>query len=168
MNIRPAQRTDLNRIVDIYNQSIPGRLATADLTPVSPADRQPWLEQHLRPETPMLVACDQSTGVLAGWASLGEFYGRAAYSGCREVAVYVDSAAQKQGIGRQLLDSLLHLATEIGVHSIMAYVFSHNTPSIRLFRNANFEQWGHCPDIARIDGEPVSLDILGAKPPFNR
>lgn len=161
LKIRPAQRTDLSRIVDIYNQSIPGRLATADLTPVRTADRRHWLEQHMRPETPLLVACDAVSGEPAGWASLSEFYGRAAYAGCREVAVYVDSASQRHGIAHQLLQALLTKATDLRVHSVMAYVFSHNLPSIALFKRAGFKLWGHCPDIARLDGKPASLDILG-------
>ena len=39
-----ANKTDLAQIVNIYNQSIPTRLATADLKPVTVAERQEWFE----------------------------------------------------------------------------------------------------------------------------
>lgn len=37
-----AQAPDLARIVEIYNQSIPTRLATADLTPVTVNQKKDW------------------------------------------------------------------------------------------------------------------------------
>ena len=40
LSIRLAAIDDLPRIVEIYNQSIAGKQATADLQPVSVADRQ--------------------------------------------------------------------------------------------------------------------------------
>ena len=42
MPIRHATASDLPEIVSIYNASIPGRMATADLAPVSVAERKQW------------------------------------------------------------------------------------------------------------------------------
>ncbi|GFP08076.1 hypothetical protein LHEJCM20397_12270 [Lactobacillus helveticus] len=39
-----AKQAELPKIVAIYNETIPSRLATADLEPVSVASRQPWFE----------------------------------------------------------------------------------------------------------------------------
>ena len=44
MRIRNATEADFERIVEIYNASIPGRLATADLTPVNAASRRAWFD----------------------------------------------------------------------------------------------------------------------------
>lgn len=41
-----ATINDLPEIVQIYNQTIAGRKATADLEPVSVADRIEWFKQH--------------------------------------------------------------------------------------------------------------------------
>lgn len=49
-----ASEKDLPRVVDIYNQIIPSRLATADLEPVTVAEREPWY--HL----PRLIHCGLS------------------------------------------------------------------------------------------------------------
>jgi phosphinothricin acetyltransferase len=42
----------------------------------------------------------------------------------------------------------------------VGYIFSHNEPSIRLFRAFSFEEWGHLPNIAKMDGKEYSLSIF--------
>lgn len=163
-SLRIAQATDLPTIVDIYNASIPGRQATADLVPVSLASRKMWFKRHQADSQPILVASPEGSEAIAGWASLSEFYGRAAYAGTREVAVYVDDAWQGQGVGSYLVQGLIKQAHRLGIHTLVAYVFSHNAGSKRLFERHGFEHWGHCPDIARMDDQARSLDILGFKP----
>jgi phosphinothricin acetyltransferase len=44
--IRDAAIDDLAAIVAIYNAAIPGRMATADLEPVSIASRRSWFGEH--------------------------------------------------------------------------------------------------------------------------
>ena len=44
--IRNAEFADLPRIVEIYNSSIPGRLATSDLEPVTVESRIEWFASH--------------------------------------------------------------------------------------------------------------------------
>lgn len=169
IHLRDARRPDLRRIVHIYNTSIPDRMATADLAPVTVTSRQQWFAQHQsRPDTPLIVAELTASHVVAGWASLSEFYGREAYAGTREIAVYVHPDYQGIGVASTLIDAILRRAKEHELHSIMAYVFSHNSPSLTLFRRFGFSPWGHCPDIARLDGQPCSLDILGLSLPTNK
>ena len=43
---------------------------------------------------------------------------------------------------------------------LVAFVFSHNQPSQGLFRRNGFVTWGHLPDVAVLDGQHRSLDIL--------
>jgi L-amino acid N-acyltransferase YncA len=43
---REATRADLPSIVEIYNATIPSRMVTADLEPVSVESRVHWFEQH--------------------------------------------------------------------------------------------------------------------------
>ena len=68
LSIRLAAIDDLPRIVEIYNQSIAGKQATADLQPVSVADRQAWFDAHTR-NRPLVVAQTSSEN------SLGEIIG---------------------------------------------------------------------------------------------
>jgi L-amino acid N-acyltransferase YncA len=76
--IRHARPSDLERVVAIYNQTIPGRLATADLEPVTVEQRRAWFHDRDPARRPLWVA--ERDGDVAGWLSVNEFYGRAAYA----------------------------------------------------------------------------------------
>src|SRR5437870_12722093 len=86
MGIDFADPADLPDIVDIYNASIPGRLATADMVPVTVESRQGWFAEFDRQRRPIWIEKDD--GGMAGWLSLRSFYGRPAYHATVEVAVY--------------------------------------------------------------------------------
>lgn len=160
--LRLASADDLEAIVAIYNASIPGRLATADLEPVSVAQRTPWLLERDLSRRPVWVAAT-AAGEVVGWASLGDFYGRPAYAATAESAVYVAPEAAGQGLGRRLLDHLLAEAPGCGVTTVLAFVFAHNEPSLRLFGSRGFERWGLLPAVADLDGTPADLAILGRR-----
>ncbi|MBC6424650.1 MAG: N-acetyltransferase [Hormoscilla sp. SP5CHS1] len=86
MFIRDASAADLPRIVEIYNYAIPGRLATADLEPVSVEDRMAWYSDHSPTTRPLWVI-----GNIAGWLSFQSFFsGRAAYDATAEISIYLD------------------------------------------------------------------------------
>lgn len=66
-----AQREDLPDIVAIYNSTVASRQATADLQPVSVAEREAWFAAHQRENRPLYVVRDVS-GCLMAWASLSD------------------------------------------------------------------------------------------------
>ena len=93
--IRLAAIDDLPRIVEIYNQSIAGKQATADLQPVSVADRQAWFDAHTG-NRPLVVAqtrSETSLGEIIGWGSLSDLYARPAYHISTEISIYVADEA---------------------------------------------------------------------------
>lgn len=162
--LRPAVHDDLPGIVAIYNASIPGRLATADTQPITVADREDWFIAHQKPERPVVVAVDEISGTeLLGWASFSNFYGRPAYNGTVELAVYVAPSAQGRGVARALVQHLLELAPELGIHTVLGFVFSHNAPSLKLLGGLGFEPWGELPEVAILDDTSRSLTIVGRK-----
>jgi phosphinothricin acetyltransferase len=159
--IRDAREGDLPRIVAIYNEAIPGRLATADTEPVSVASRLPWFAEHTPGRRPLWVA--ESEGVIVGWLSFQSFYGRPAYAATAEVSVYVGIAAQRGGVGRQLLTRAVERAPTLDLATLVALVFGHNAPSLALFERTGFERWGCLPRVARLDGVERDLLILGRR-----
>jgi L-amino acid N-acyltransferase YncA len=160
--IRLAQIADLPRIVEIYNASIPGRLATADTEPVTVEAREAWFREFDPAVRPLWVLSSAGSDV-AGWLSLRSFYGRPAYRHTVEVAIYTDPAVQRKGVGRTLLDHALSAAAGLQIQTILAFVFAHNAPSLRLFAGAGFERWGHLPRVAVLDEVERDLDILGRR-----
>jgi L-amino acid N-acyltransferase YncA len=159
--IRHATEADLARIVDIYNEAVPGRLATADTEPVSMHTRRDWFRAHSAAANPLWVLDD--AGAPAGWLSLNAFYGRPAYAATKEVSVYVAAASQRRGFARRLLVHAIDHAPAIGVHTLLGFIFSHNTRSLDLFQAHGFAAWGALPRIAVLDGVERSLSILGRR-----
>ncbi len=160
MNIRDAVAADLTAIVDIYNQSISGRLATADIEPVTVDDKLNWYHNH-SPNRPLWVAGEQNQ--MLGWLSFQNFYGRPAYLHTAEISIYVATAYHHQGIGSQLLQQAIAQSPQLQLSTLLGFVFAHNQPSLNLFCNCGFNQWGYLPNIAELDGIKRSLVILGRK-----
>lgn len=163
MPIRTAQPADLPDIVAIYNDSIPGRTATADTAPVTVADRQNWFAEFDPATRPLWVWCNAQNQAPQAWLSLRSFYGRPAYHATVEVGVYVAPQAQRQGIGGTLLAHALQHAGILGIRTFLAFVFVHNAPSIALFARAGFAAWGRLPRVAELDGVERDLVILGLR-----
>ncbi len=159
--IRDAGESDLDAIVAIYNASIPGRLATADTEPVSVESRRAWFRDRDFGRHPIWVA--EREGRIVGWLSFGKFYGRPAYAATAELSVYIDPSAQRGGIATQLVEAAFARAASLGVTTFLGFVFAHNERSVALCRKFGFDQWGHLPRVAVLDGVERDLLILGRR-----
>ena len=157
--LRDAIESDLPTIVEIHNAAIATGISTAQLEPVTLENRREWFRAHSPAQYPIWVA--ELDGALAGWLSFGEFLPRCAYSGTVEISVYVSEKLRRRGIGRRLLRQAIARGPQLGMHSVVGLIFSHNEPSIALFRAAGFERWGFLPGVARVDEIPRDLTIFG-------
>lgn len=157
--MQPATEQDLPRIVEIYNSTVPTRLATADTEPVSVESRRAWFNGHVPGRRPILV--ERLDGEVAAWVSFESFYGRPAYGRTVEISIYIAPEHRRQGLGRRLLREALDMTPALGIRTVVAYIFSHNVGSMRLFASFGFEEWGRLPDVAEMDGKRYSLSILG-------
>ena len=122
-HIRHATAADLPAVVAIYNASIPGQMATADVEPVTVAQREDWFRTFDPKIRPLWIYED--AGVTAGWLGLRSFYGRPAYHRTVESAVYVAPLHQRRGIARALLDHALASAPALGIANVLGFVFAH-------------------------------------------
>lgn len=161
ITFKHAKKKDLPTITAIYNQIIPTRLATADLEPVSVESRQDWFAAFNPKRRPIWVMKDGDR--IAGWMSLESFYGRPAYKHTTEISIYVDEHYRHHGLGQQALDFVFTQLKDLDIDTLVAFVFHHNVPSLGLFKKNGFETWGHLPDVASMDGQRRSLDILGRR-----
>ncbi|MBL8532974.1 MAG: N-acetyltransferase [Betaproteobacteria bacterium] len=159
---RTATRVDLPRIVEIYNRTIPTRMVTADLEPVSVESREAWFALHVPGFRPLWVS--ELNGHVAAWLSFSSFYGRPAYDGTAEVSLYVDYPHQRGGLGSYLLTEAMRESPALQIRTLLAFVFGHNAPSLKLFQRHGFETWGTLPGVAVLDAEERDLVILGCRP----
>ncbi|AGW89928.1 MULTISPECIES: GNAT family N-acetyltransferase [Cupriavidus] len=161
-SLRIAEPRDLPGIVAIYNSTVPSRMVTADTEPVTVASRQAWFDAHQPGRRPLWV-CEDADGQMAGWMSFSDFYGRPAYGGTAEVSIYLDTQRRGQGLGRYLLQQAIDHAPQVGVNTLLGFIFGHNAPSLGLFEAMGFTRWGDLPRVAVLDGVERDLIILGRR-----
>lgn len=158
---RDAAINDLPRIVDIYNSIVAGRMVTADTEPVAVESRVAWFNAHDRSARPLWMAFDGSVNI--GWVSYQWFYGRPAYNGTAELSIYLDEKARGKGYGEKILQHAIESCGRLNIKTLLGYIFAHNERSLKLFSKMGFEQWGHFPRIAELDGIERDLIIVGKR-----
>ncbi len=160
--MRYATEKDLPAIIEIYNASIPSRRATADLESVSIESKQEWFKSHSPNDYPLLV--HEIDGQVVAWVGFQPFYKRPAHRRTAEISFYIAEAHQGKGLGRKLIEEAEQVAAHAGtIKSVVAYVYSHNLPSIKILTRCGFREWGHLPDVSEMDGGEYSVTILGKR-----
>jgi L-amino acid N-acyltransferase YncA len=161
ITIVDAVREDLADIVEIYNATIPSRMVTADLEPVTVEARSKWFEDHSPELRPIWVM--KENGQIIAWLSFQSFYGRPAYLATAEVSIYVSGAFHGRGIGSILLEKAIQACPQLHILTLLGFVFAHNEPSLKLLKKFGFCEWGYLPQVANLDGIERDLVILGKR-----
>lgn len=159
--MRIATENDLADIVAIYNTTIPTRQSTADTSEVSVESRLEWFRRHHPDKRPLLV--HERDNTVVAWVSFQSFYGRPAYAHTAEISIYISPEYRGKGLGRELLSQSLAMTRQLGIKTVVGFIFSHNIRSLNLFKSFGFEEWGMLPDVAEMDGREYSLSILGKR-----
>lgn len=137
-------------------------MVTADTEMVSIDSRRKWFDAHSPEKRPLWVIENDKKETM-GWVSLQSFYGRPAYDATVEVSIYLDEHHRGIGLGRHALQYCIDNAPDLGVRTLLGFIFSHNEPSLKLFRRSGFEDWGTLPGVALLDGQERGLKILGKR-----
>ena len=159
---RNATIHDLAQIVAIYNSTVPTGMVTADTEPVSVESRLSWFHEHNTIDRPLWIIEDENKQII-GWISFQSFYGRPAYAATAEISIYLETSQRGKGIGKEVLQYSIEQAKFLGIKTLLGFIFAHNEPSLRLFRQSGFEDWATLPGIAVLDGVERSLKIVGRK-----
>jgi L-amino acid N-acyltransferase YncA len=160
-SIRNAEFSDLSRIVDIYNSTVPSRMVTADIEPVTVKSREQWFHEHTPSNRPLWVV--EYQGNICGWVSFQSFYGRPAYHSTAEISIYIHEDYRGKKLGKYLIQKAIDACPKLQIKTLLGFIFGHNDPSIKLFTNFGFEKWAHLPNVAELDGMERDLLILGKR-----
>lgn len=161
ISLRNAEIGDLEVIVQIYNSTIASRMVTADTEPIAVESRIPWFEAHSVNHRPILVA--EINNQICGWISFEPFKTRPAYDQTAEISIYIHENYRSKGLGRHLLETSMLRCKDLGIRTLLGYIFGHNEPSLKLFYKFGFEKWAEMPNIAELDGVERDLIILGKR-----
>lgn len=160
INIRDAAMEDLPIIVSIYNSTIESRMVTADTSPVTVESRKEWFDKHNK-KRPLKVV--ELNNQICAWISFQNFYGRPAYQATAEVSIYLSEETRGKGLGAILLEKAIKECPALQIENLLAFIFAHNVPSIRLFEKYGFEKWGYLPGVAELDSVKRDLVIMGRR-----
>ena len=145
MRIEPLEASDWPRVAAIYGDGIAGGLATFETECPS---WEEWDAAHLA--CCRLVAREGDEVV--GWAALSQVSARPCYAGVAEVSVYVGADDRRQGVGRALLEALIHESEEHGIWTLQGATFAENVASLRLQADCGFRVIGRRERIALLNG----------------
>ena len=161
LTFNPAQIGDLPKIVEIYNSTVASRLVTADIEPVSVESRLEWFKRH-HANRPLLLVKNVENDLI-GWVSFEPFYGRPAYNATAELSIYLHESFRGKGYGKMILQHCIGISASLGISTLLGFIFKHNQPSLKLFYDAGFSDWGILPNIALLDGVERTLVIVGLR-----
>lgn len=179
--VQHAQENDLADILAIYNQSVAGKQATANLNPVTITERVDWFNEHInntkRPiyvvkailtatqdigqATTQIRKQKNFTSSIVAWGSFSDLYARPAYHISSEISIYLHQDYHGKGLGGLLVRWMLTQASSLGIRNVVALIFAHNLPSLSLFTKLGFTQWGYMPQVCDMQGFLADVVMLG-------
>jgi phosphinothricin acetyltransferase len=107
-----------------------------------------WNEAHVK--SSRLIAIEE--GIVLGWAALTPVSGRCVYAGVGEVSVYVSGKARHKGVGKKLLNALIHESEKNNFWTLQAGIFPENFASIKIHEHCGFRIIGAREKIGQING----------------
>jgi phosphinothricin acetyltransferase len=137
--VRPAGPGDAAACAAIYAPFVTGSWVSFELDPPSADDMARRIARYGASHG-WLVA--ELGGAVAGYAYGSPHRDRAAYASSCDVAVYVDPAHARQGIGRALYSELLSLLAAKGFHAAFAGIALPNPGSVGLHEAMGFTPVG--------------------------
>lgn len=91
-------------------------------------------------------------GRVVGWVALAPVSSRCCYAGVAEISAYVAERARSQGVGRELLATVIESSERAGIWTLQTGVFPENEPSLKLLRRYGFRALGTQERIGRLHG----------------
>ncbi|NNT73114.1 N-acetyltransferase [Flavobacterium sp. IMCC34852] len=137
ISIRPYQAEDAQPIVDIINYNILHSTALYDYHPRTLKQQEAIFEDKLKKGFPVIVATIDEKVVGFGYYS--EFRFREAYRFTVEHSVYVANDFHGKGIGKMIMENLIHLAKKQNLHTMIAVIDSENQSSVTFHEQFGFK-----------------------------
>jgi phosphinothricin acetyltransferase len=148
LSIRPAVRSDLPRVTEIYNYYVINTPVTFDMEPYTVERRAAWFEQFAPTGRYRLVVAEEN-GMVLGYAGTMRFRPKAAYETTVETTIYCAQEAIGKRIGSQLYAALFDAIKNEDVHRIVAGYTLPNDASAALHARCGFKAVGIYTEVGR-------------------
>jgi len=146
IKIRVATPLDASEICAIYNPYVKYTAVTSEESPVSVEEMAKRIKSKLETHT-WLVAEDELTETILGYAYAGTWRERQAYCHTAEVTVYVKEGSHGNGIGKILYRELIDKVKEQGYQVLVAGIALPNEKSIGVHEAMGFKKVAHFSNV---------------------
>ena len=158
--IRPALRSDLKRIQDIYNHEVVNHLANWNDRAFDTEYFQAWFDDLRAHHFPLFVMVDEEHQHIAGYADYSTFRKIVGFKHTVEHSIFIAPEYARQGLGLKLLQHLIEHAKTQDVHVMVAAIDHENLGSIKLHEKLGFQHVGYMPQVGRKMGSWRDLVLM--------
>ena len=161
MLVRDATAADLPAIRELFNALIPTTTVAWRDHEATVEEIATWFDQQHAEGYPVLVA--EVDGAVVGYTCWSSFRGGHRFPGYRhtaELTVHVDGRHHGEGVGRELLHTLIDEAARRDVHVLVAAVDADNEGSIAFHRALGFVEVARMPEVGRKFDRWLDLVLL--------
>jgi L-amino acid N-acyltransferase YncA len=155
--IRGVEIRDAADIAAIYNYYIRETIITFETEEIDTAEMENRIKKILEAGYPFIV--HEENNKITGYAYVGKFRERSAYSESLETSIYLDINEKGRGIGRKLYKRLIELSQEAGVHVLIGVVSYPNLASQRLHESVGFEKAGVIKEAGKKFGKYIDVEF---------
>ena len=160
--IRLATSADAEEMLAIYNHEVENHTTTFDIVARTLDGQRTWLTDRSGAFAAVVATIANRDGEpkVVGFASLSAYKERAAYRTTVENSVYVSRDHGGLGIGRQLMEHLIHVARDSGFHSMIARIEASSTASRALHLSCGFVLVGVETEVGRKFNRWLSTAVM--------
>ena len=155
--IRGVEIRDAADIAAIYNYYIRETIITFETEEIDTAEMENRIKKILEAGYPFII--HEENNKITGYAYVGKFRERSAYSESLETSIYLDINEKGRGIGRKLYKRLIELSQEAGVHVLIGVVSYPNLASQRLHESVGFEKAGVIKEAGKKFGKYIAVEF---------
>ena len=145
ISIRKMNASDWSDVKGIYEEGIKTKNATFEI-------QAPTYEKWMEAAHPECHLIAEENGRVLAWAKVLYTSARPVYAGVGEVSIYVHPEAKGKGIGKKLLNELIHVSEDQGFWTLKAVIFPENQASLSLHNSCGFREVGTHERMGKMDG----------------
>nr|WP_297786805.1 GNAT family N-acetyltransferase [uncultured Allomuricauda sp.] len=145
MIVRNMKPSDWEEVSKIYMEGIATGFATFET-------QAPTFENWDKAHTNECRLIAETDGEIMGWAALSPVSSRCVYGGVGEVSVYISDKSRGKGVGKLLMEHLIHESEKAGFWTIQSGIFPENKASIKLHEKMGFRYIGKRERVGKIHG----------------
>ena len=154
VNLEPMTAVDRNPVIDIFNYYIENSFAAYPDHKVS----YDFFDHLLKAgESYPAIVVKDGKGTVVGFGMLRAFHSLPVFSKTAEISYFIKPDWVGKGLGKKMLEHLIHKAEEKGITSILASISSLNIQSIGFHKNNGFRECGRFKKIGRKKGQAFDV-----------